>query len=74
MSLEQLIGKYFRLQQDLSMAYIEIPFLDARVERLATALSDTDREIAAMGPIDEQCSEMAFWFSKSSPNSLPVAT
>ena len=39
MDLEQLMGRYFRLQQELSLAYRERPWHSARVDRLADDLA-----------------------------------
>lgn len=57
MQLEQLMGRYFRLKQELSLAYREQPWHGARIDRLADDLAATEREIAAMQPSDEQCGE-----------------
>ena len=57
MELEQLMGRYFRLQQELSLAYREQPWHSARVDRLADDLAATEREIAARQPVDEQCGD-----------------
>jgi hypothetical protein len=50
--LEQLMGRYFRLKQELAQAYREQPWNGARVDRLADDLSTTEREIAALQPPD----------------------
>jgi hypothetical protein len=47
MKLEQLMGRYFRLKQDLSVAYTTYPWRSARIDRLADELSRVEREIAA---------------------------
>ena len=48
MNLEQLMGRYFRLQQELSIAYRQQPWQSKRIDRLANDLSSTEREIAAL--------------------------
>ena len=48
MNLEQLISRYFRLQQDLSIAYRQSPWHGDRIDRLADNLSSTERQIAAL--------------------------
>lgn len=50
--LEQLMGRYFRLKQELAQAYREQPWNGSRVDRLADDLSATEREIAALQPAD----------------------
>jgi hypothetical protein len=48
MSIEQLMGRYFRLKQELSIAYRQQPWQSHRIDRLADDLASTEREIAAM--------------------------
>lgn len=48
MNLEHLIARYFRLQQDLSIAYRQSPWHGDRIDRLAENLSATERQIAAL--------------------------
>jgi len=48
MNLEQLMGRYFRLQQELSIAYRQQPWQHTRIDRLADDLSSTERDIAAL--------------------------
>ncbi|MEP7296083.1 MAG: hypothetical protein ABI702_07830 [Burkholderiales bacterium] len=48
MNLEQLMGRYFRLQQELSIAYRQQPWQNTRIDRLADDLSSTERDIAAL--------------------------
>lgn len=57
MQLEQLMGRYFRLKQELALAYRDQPWHGARLDRLADDLSTTERAIAAMQPHDEQCGD-----------------
>jgi hypothetical protein len=54
MELEQLMGRYFRLKQELAIAYREKPWHGARIDRLADDLTATERAIAALQPADEQ--------------------
>jgi len=49
MNHEQLMGRYFRLQQELSIAYSAQPWNSGRIDRLADELANTEREIAAEG-------------------------
>jgi hypothetical protein len=55
MDLEQLMGRYYRLKQELSLAYKLQPWHSGRIDRLADELTATEREIAALQPPDEQC-------------------
>ncbi|MEP7101135.1 MAG: hypothetical protein ABI781_11540 [Burkholderiales bacterium] len=48
MELEPLMGRYFRLRQELSIAYRARPWLGTRIDRLADDLAATEREIGAL--------------------------
>lgn len=48
MELEPLMGRYFRLRQELSIAYRIRPWQSDRIDRLAEDLAATEREIGAM--------------------------
>ena len=48
MNIEQLMGRYFRLKQELSIAYRQQPWQSNRIDRLADDLASTEREIAAI--------------------------
>ena len=48
MSLDQLMGRYFRLKQELSIAYKSHPWHSARIDRLADEIVRTELEIASM--------------------------
>ena len=54
MNRDQLMGKYFRLQQALSVAYLAQPWHPERVDRLANDLAAVERQIAAIQPTDER--------------------
>jgi hypothetical protein len=47
MELEQLMGRYFRLKQELAVAYQMHPWRSGRINRLANEIAVTEREIAA---------------------------
>lgn len=47
MTLDQLMGRYFRLQQELQIAYAQKPWHGALLDRIANDLSETERLIAA---------------------------
>ena len=53
MNLSQLAGRYSRLQQELAAAYLAQPWHGARIDRLVSDLSATEREIAAAQARDE---------------------
>ena len=57
MHLEQLTGRYYRLKQELLLAYREQPGHGPRIDRLADDLIATEREIASLQPLDEQCGD-----------------
>ena len=63
MDLEQLMGRYFRLKQELAQAYREQPWHGARIDRLADDVTATEREIAALQPADEQCGDPMLGFA-----------
>ena len=48
MELEPLMGRYFRLRQELAIAYRARPWLGNRIDRLAEDLAATEREIGAL--------------------------
>ena len=53
MGLDQLMGRYSRLRQELAVAYRERPWHGARIDRLADDLAETERAIASSQPTDE---------------------
>jgi hypothetical protein len=54
MNLDQLMGRYFRLKQELSIAYRQQPWQSGRIDRLADDLASTELEIAERQRADEQ--------------------
>jgi hypothetical protein len=54
MNLDQLMGRYFRLKQELSIAYRQQPWQSGRIDRLADDLASTELEIAERQHADEQ--------------------
>jgi hypothetical protein len=54
MNLEQLIGRHFRLQRELGIAYSTVPWHTGRIDRLANELAATEREIAALQVLHRQ--------------------
>ena len=64
MELEQLMGRYFRLKQELTQAYKAQPWHSGRIDRLADDLAAAEREIAALQPVDEQCNESLLSFAR----------
>jgi hypothetical protein len=47
MDLDKLMQRYFRLRQELSIAYKARPWQSGHIDRLANDLSLAEREIAA---------------------------
>ncbi len=64
MDLEQLMGRYFRLKQELVAAYREQPWHGGRVDRLTNDLAATSRDLHALQPHDEQCNELVPDFAR----------
>ncbi len=64
MDLEQLMGRYFRLKQELAIAHRAQPFQSGRIDRLADELQSTERAIEALQPLDEQCNESMLGFAR----------
>ena len=47
MNIEQLTGRYFRLRQELAVAYASVPRNTGLIDRLADDIAATEREMAA---------------------------
>ena len=47
MTLDQLMGRYFRQKQELEIAYAQRPWHGSLIDRLANDLSETEQLIAA---------------------------
>jgi hypothetical protein len=54
MNLEQLIGRHFRLRQELGIAYSAVPWHAGRIDLLTNELAATEREIAAFQGLHQQ--------------------
>jgi len=63
-NLEQLMGRYFRLKQELAAADRIQAGQGGRLDRLADDLAATARAIAALQPLDEQCDESMLSFGR----------
>ena len=48
MQLEPLMGRYFRLKQELAIAYRARPWHSGTIDRLANDLAATERAIGAL--------------------------
>ena len=57
MDLEQLMGRYFRLRQELSLAYRTQPWHSGHLDRLADELAATERAITSLRLEDAQRGE-----------------
>jgi hypothetical protein len=86
MGLDQLTGRYRRLQQELAAAYAEEPWPAGRIDRLALDIAETERAIAALGGSLDAVArdsiqnvpvpgprEPASGSPKGAPRALPVA-
>lgn len=60
MDLEQCVGLYARLQQELEAALAQRPGNEGKIDRLADEMVDMARRIADLRPPDEQCGERLF--------------
>lgn len=49
MSIEQLMGRYFRLQQEVAIARAASPWNSRRIERLTRELAAAERELDSRG-------------------------
>lgn len=50
MNIEQMMGRYQRLQQELSIAYNQHPWQSGRIDRLAHELAQVEHEIVQRRP------------------------
>lgn len=64
MDQEQLMGRFVRLKHELSAAYSAQPWHSRRIDRIADDLAETERQIAASLPVDEQAGESMLPFSR----------
>jgi len=64
MDREQLMGRFVRLKHELSAAYAAQPWQSGRIDRIADDLAETERQIAASFPIDEQAGESMLPFTR----------
>ena len=48
MNLEQLIGRYLRLKEELGVAYSAVPWNVRRIDRLAREIAATEHAIRAL--------------------------
>jgi hypothetical protein len=46
--LEKLMARYLRLQQELSIVYLQQPWQSGRIDRLANELATVERQMAAL--------------------------
>jgi len=59
----QLLGRFLRLKQELAVAYRTQPWHGAKIDRIADELVVAERQLAALGPQDEQCDESMLPFA-----------
>lgn len=58
MHLEQLIGKYQRLRDELAKAYAQEHWASLHIDRLGNEIAATERELIRAQPLDEQTSDV----------------
>jgi hypothetical protein len=63
LSLEQLLGKYFRLRDELNLAWVGVnPHAPRQgvhyLDRLTEDIAQVEREIRRLAPVDEQTDEL----------------
>ena len=54
MNLEQLIGRYLRLKEELGVAYSAVPWNVRRIDRLAREIAATEHAIRALRSSTQQ--------------------
>jgi hypothetical protein len=59
MSLEQLIGRYLRLKEELVIAYSSLPWNAGRIDPLTHDMALTEREISALRALHQRAEETA---------------
>lgn len=72
MDQEQLMGRFVRLKNELSAAYAAQPWHSGRIDRVADDLAETERQIAASAPIDEQAGESMLPFTPYARSAHPA--
>ena len=58
MSLEQLIGRYRRLRDELAQAYLDPAWDTNYINRLSDEIVSTERAISKAQPLDEQTNDL----------------
>ena len=58
MSIEELLGKYMRLRQELAEAYSATRWRARYIERLAEDIAEAGRAVRRSQPLDEQTDEV----------------
>ncbi len=58
MHLEQLIGKYQRLRDELAQAYRDPAWDTSHIDRLSEEIVATERALAKAQPLDEQTNDL----------------
>lgn len=60
MSLDALTQRHFRLAQALAMQYRARPWVSSRLDQIANAIADTERQIAELNASAGQASSLQF--------------
>ena len=63
MHLEEILGKYLRLQAELQRELSSARPHDALAERLCADVAEAERILTAMQPVDEQTDECLLYVS-----------
>ena len=63
MNTEQLAGRHARLRRELTQAFAAPAWRTGQIDRLADELAETERELAAAQPIDEQTDDPMLGFA-----------
>lgn len=60
MNLDSLTQRHFRLAQELAMQYRARPWVSSRLDRIADAIADTERQIVELNAASGHASSLQF--------------
>ncbi len=63
MNTEQLTGRHARLRLELAQAFAAPAWRVGQIDRLADELAETERQLAACRPVDEQTNDPLLGFA-----------
>ena len=61
--LDQLAGRHARLRSELLQAFRALSWRAGEIERIAGDLAETERQLAAVRPVDEQTDDPFLGFA-----------